>query len=85
MLILQGDEVPDTSNALLLWPAWENGYIGKFHRNCYCFCTGCNYTVLVSSKSEGYISIGAKVSGEALDLKSFPNSETYDSVQNWMT
>lgn len=82
---MQGDEVPDTAHALILWPAWENGYIGKFYKHCFCFCTGCNYTVLVSSKSEGYISIGAKVSGATVDLKSFPGGETFDTVQYWMT
>jgi len=83
MLILQGNEVPDTADALILWPAWENGYIGKFYRDCWCFCTGCNYTVLVSSKSEGYISVGATVSGETVDLKSFPDGERYDTVPYW--
>lgn len=63
MLVLRGNEVPDTSKALFLGPAWENGYIGKFTKNCFCFCTNCNYTVLVSSKSDTYIQVGAKVSG----------------------
>ena len=85
MLILQGNVVPDTSEALILEPAWENGYIGKFYKGCYCFCTNCNYTVLVSSKSEGYISIGAKISGKTVDLKSFPGGETYDTVRYWDT
>ena len=85
MLILQGNEVPDTSRALILWPAWQNGYIGKFYKHCYCFCTNCNYTVLVSSKSEGYISIGAKYTGKTVDLRSFPGSSTYDAVAFWGT
>ena len=55
MLMMKGDSVPDTSKALILSPAWENGYIGKFYKHCYCFCTNCNYTVLVSSKSDGFI------------------------------
>jgi hypothetical protein len=63
MLIMKGNEVPDTSKALILAPAWENGYIGKFYKHCYCFCVGCNYTMLISSKSEGIISIGGKVNG----------------------
>ena len=85
MLILQGNEIPDTSKALIMWPAWENGYLGKFYRDCFCFCTNCNYTLLVSSKNEGYISIGAKLMGnnQIIDLKSFPGTETYDNVGFW--
>ena len=80
MLVNKGGRVPDTSNALILWPAWENGYIGKFYRHCYCFCTGCNYTVLVSAKHAGFISVGATTTGKYVDLKSFPGGEYYDSV-----
>jgi len=83
MLVLMGNRVPDTSQALILAPAWENGYIGKFYRGCYCFCTGCNYTLLVSSKTEGYIQLGAKISGWTIDLDSFPARETFDAVGFW--
>ena len=70
-----------------MWPAWENGYLGKFYRDCFCFCQNCNYTMLVSSKSEGYISIGARLIGknQITDLKSFPGAETYDNVNFWDT
>lgn len=71
--------------ALVLEPAWENGYVGKFYKNCFCFCVGCNYTMLISSESEGYISVGASISNETIDLKSYPNGETYDFVGYWDT
>jgi hypothetical protein len=77
--------VPDTAKALILAPAWENGYIGKFMRNCFCFCTGCNYTVLMSAKSEGYINVGGKVNGDYVDLKSFGGGVVYDAVMFWST
>jgi len=77
--------VPDTGRALILAPAWENGYIGKFYKGCYCFCTGCNYTMLISSKSEGYISIGGKVKGQSVDLKTYPGGIIYDAVRFWGT
>jgi len=77
--------VPDTHRALILTPAWENGYVGKFYKNCYCFCTGCNYTILISAKSEGYISIGGKVQGKYTDLKTYPGGEIYDAVRFWGT
>ena len=83
MMINQGVIVPDTSRALILAPAWENGYIGQFYRHCYCFCTGCNYTVLVSAKSDGYITLGAKYPGEPVDLKTYPDETAYDSVRFW--
>jgi len=43
--------------------------------------------MLVSSKSEGYISIGARLIGknQITDLKSFPGAETYDNVNFWDT
>lgn len=59
---MKGNNPPDTHEALILAPAWENGYIGKFYKNCYCFCVGCNYTILVSSKTAGYINLGGKTS-----------------------
>lgn len=83
MLMVKGNEVPDTSRALVLAPAWENGYIGKFFKDCYCFCTACNYTVLVSSRSDGYITIGAKVSATAVDLRSYPGGVAFDAVRYW--
>lgn len=83
MLMVKGEEVPDTAKALILAPAWENGYIGRFFKHCYCFCTNCSYTVLVSAKSEGYISLGAKISGEIQDLKTYPGGVAYDSVRFW--
>lgn len=83
MFIVQGETVPDTSRALILAPAWENGYIGRFYKHCYCFCTNCTYTVLVSSKSAGYITLGAKISGDVVDLKSYPDGVAYDAVRFW--
>lgn len=83
MMVLQGNKVPNTGDALLLEPAWENGYIGHFVKNCFCFCTGCNYTVLVSAKSSGYISIGAKTSNNQVDLRTYPGGSTYDTVYGW--
>lgn len=83
MLVLEGNEVPSSSNALILTPAWENGYIGKFERNSFAFCTGCNYTVLVSAKTAGYLTLGAKVSNATIDLNSFKDGETYDYVHFW--
>jgi hypothetical protein len=85
MLVNMGDEVPSTSRALFLAPAWENGYVAKFFRNCYCFCTNCSYTVLVSAKSEGYISIGASVQGETVDLRTYPGGVIFDAVRFWGT
>jgi hypothetical protein len=32
MMVSEGNKVPDTEKALLLYPAWENGYIGKFSK-----------------------------------------------------
>lgn len=49
MLMTKGNELPTSENSLYLRPAWENGYVGKFTPDCYCFCRGCNYTVLISS------------------------------------
>ena len=83
MLIVQGNEVPDTHRALILSPAWENGYMGKFYRGCYCFCTGCNYTILISSKSDGYISIGGKTEGDYTDLNTYTGGVIYDAVPWW--
>ena len=83
MLIVQGNRVPDTSRALILAPAWENGYVGRFYKHCYCFCTNCNYTVLVSSKSDGYITLGAKYPGEPTDLKTYPDETAYGTVRFW--
>ena len=83
MMVLQGNKVPNTGDALLLMPAWENGYIGHFIKNCFCFCTGCNYTVLVSAKDDGYISLGAKTSNNQVDLRSYEGGETYDTVYDW--
>jgi hypothetical protein len=83
MLVVQGNDVPDSHRALIMAPAWENGYIGKFYKHCFCFCTGCNYTILVSSKSEGYINIGGKTSGDYVDLKTYPGGEIYDAVPWW--
>lgn len=83
MLIINGNKVPDTSQALILAPAWENGYVAKFERNCHCFCTGCNYTLLVSSKSEGYINIGGKLSESLVNLNQYPGGVLYDVVRAW--
>jgi len=83
MLIVQGDRVPDTSYALIMMAAWENGYVSKFYKNCYCYCTNCTYTVLVSSKSEGYISLGSKLQGNYVDLRSYPGGVIYDAVRFW--
>ena len=83
MLMMRGNEVPDTGRALILAPAWENGYIGKFFKHCYCFCTACNYTVLVSARSEGYITLGAKLNNAAVDLRTYPGGVAYDAVRYW--
>mmetsp|Transcript_13172 Transcript_13172/g.20499 ORF Transcript_13172/g.20499 Transcript_13172/m.20499 type:complete len:307 (+) Transcript_13172:802-1722(+) len=85
MLVLQGNDVPDTSKALLLNPAWENGYVGKFHKGSSFFCVGCNYTVLVTSRSEGYINLGAAANAEYIDLNSYAGGETYDAIDFWGT
>ena len=85
MFVLQGNVVPDTSKAIKLESAWENGYIGLFKKHCFCFCTNCNYTVLITAKESGYITIGAKTSNSFVDLKSFPGGTTYDTVYFWGT
>eukprot|EP00347_Sterkiella_histriomuscorum_P004193 403361391 len=84
MILTQGNNLPSSENALYLRPAWENGYVGKFTEDCFCFCRGCNYTVLVSSQSEGYITLGAKVSGQVVDISS-ADGVVYDSVLNFHT
>jgi hypothetical protein len=38
MLITKGNELPSSDNALYLRAAWENGYVGKFSDDCFCFC-----------------------------------------------
>lgn len=85
MLVLQGNQVPSTQSALIMNPVWENGYIGKFEKDCFCFCVGCNYTVLVSAKSSGYITLGAKFNNLTIDLNSFPGGESFDLVYFWST
>lgn len=50
MIMSKGNQLPTSENALYLRPAWDNGYVGKFTQDCFCFCRGCNYTVLVSSE-----------------------------------
>ena len=80
MLVSQGNKVPDTSSALILWPAWQNGYLGKFYNDSQAFCTNCNYTVLVSSKSKGYINLGVSVVGKFADLNTYPDNTVYDNV-----
>jgi hypothetical protein len=68
MIMTKGNQLPNSENALYLRPAWENGYVGKFTQDCSCFCRGCNYTVLISTEKAGYITIGATVSGQVIDL-----------------
>jgi hypothetical protein len=86
MIMTKGNSLPSSENALYLRPAWENGYVGKFTEDCQCFCRGCNYTILVSAEKAGYITIGAKVSGQVIDLMQSKQSadtstvEVYDSV-----
>jgi hypothetical protein len=63
MLMTKGNELPSSENSLYLRPAWENGYVGKFLSDSTAFCRGCNYTVMISSKDDGYITVSAKVSG----------------------
>lgn len=75
----KGNTLPSSGNSLFLRAAWENGYVGKFTSDCFCFCINCNYTVLVSAEHAGYITLGAKVSGSVVDLTSL-NGEVYDSV-----
>ena len=79
---MQGNTVPDSHQALILAPAWENGYIGKFYKHCFCFCTNCNYTILVSSKTEGYINLGGKTTNSTVDLNSY-GGEIFDAVPWW--
>lgn len=55
MIMTKGNVLPTSENALYLMPAWENGYVGKFTEDCFCFCRGCNYTMLISTEKEGYI------------------------------
>jgi hypothetical protein len=85
MIMAKGNNLPTSDNALYLRPAWENGYVGKFTSDCSCFCRGCNYTVLVSTEKAGFITLGAKVSGQVVDLRPTQSSDTsvaevYDSV-----
>jgi hypothetical protein len=85
MIMAKGNALPSSENALYLRPAWENGYVGKFTQDCSCFCRGCNYTVLVSAEEAGFITLGAKTSGQTIDLRSSQSSSTgvtevYDSV-----
>lgn len=70
IIMTKGNQLPNSDNSLYLRPAWENGYVGKFTEDCYCFCRGCNYTVLVTAENDGYITVGAKVSGQIVDLMS---------------
>ena len=83
MLVNKGNKVPDSEQALILYPAWENGYIGNFHKGMYSYCVGCNYTVLISAKSEGYINVGATLAGHFTDLRRFEKGEVYDAVGRW--
>jgi hypothetical protein len=39
--------------------------------------------MLVTTKSEGYINIGGKTSGDYLDLNSYPGGIIYDAVPWW--
>ena len=81
MIMAKGNGVPTSENALYLRPAWENGYVGKFTDDCSCFCRGCNYTVLISTEKEGYISVQASVSGQVIELRESEGAaEVYDSV-----
>jgi hypothetical protein len=80
MMIVQGNQVPDSHWALIMSPAWENGYIAKFYKHCYCFCQNCNYTILVTSKHDGYITLGGKSSLSYVDLNTYPNHEIYDAA-----
>ena len=82
MIMTKGNQLPTSDNALYLRPAWENGYVGKFTEDCFCFCRGCNYTILVSARSKGYITVGAKVSGMIVDISS-SDGVMYDSVLMW--
>ena len=68
MIMSKGNTLPNSENALYLRPAWENGYVGKFTVDCQCFCRGCNYTVLITAEQDGFITVGAKVSGQVIDL-----------------
>ena len=79
-----GNNLPRSDSALYLRPAWENGYVGKFTEDCFCFCRGCNYTILISSEKAGYITVGAKVTGQVVDITS-SDGVIYDSVINWHT
>jgi hypothetical protein len=63
IIMTKGNNLPTSENALYLRPAWDNGYVGKFTNDCGCFCKGCNYTLLVSSEKDGYITLSAKTSG----------------------
>ena len=63
MMVNEGNRVPDSEKALILYPAWENGYVGKFRKGAFGYCVGCNYTVLVSAKHDGYINMGVTLSG----------------------
>jgi hypothetical protein len=86
MIMTKGNQLPNSENALYLRPAWENGYVGKFTQDCSCFCRGCNYTMLISTEKAGYITIGATVSGQVIDLMQSRTAvdssiaEVYDSV-----
>jgi len=86
MIMTKGNTLPNSENALYLRPAWENGYVGKFTSDCQCFCRGCNYTVLITAEQDGFITVGAKVSGQVIDLmrnQVNPDTtavETFDSV-----
>ena len=80
MLVNKGNKVPDTEGALILWPAWENGYEGKFYKGNNAFCVGCNYTLLVSAKTAGYLNIGAAAAGQFTDLNTYPRDTIFDNV-----
>jgi hypothetical protein len=85
MMVDKGNKVPDTEKALILYPAWENGYIGKFPKGNGAFCIGCNYTVMISAKHDGYINIGVLLSGTFTDLRRFKNGEMYDGIGKYST
>lgn len=82
IIMALGNNIPSSENALYLRPAWENGYVGKFTEDCFCFCRGCNYTVLVSADKAGFITLAAKVSGQVLDITS-SDGIVYDSIINF--
>lgn len=69
--------MPGTDRQIHSWPAWNNGYVAKFERNCHCFCTDCFYTTVIMADTAGYYTVMAKTSGA---VETIHEEWVYDTV-----